>query len=220
MGIDAGEMALVHRVFRRAFDETPGLIDAVAPGDVSGAKAVGDHLELVLLVLHHHHLAEDELLWPKLIARAPAAEVGIHRLAAQHSAIAALVEDEHSARAVWLRVPDRASAARLIESVNRLSAAVNEHLDDEERDAVPLIEAHLRAEEWQEMLDRGAAFLTPRTIRRALVFGGLVLESADSPAQRQNFLAGVPPAPRMLLKLFATRALAAQRRKLTGAGSR
>ena len=100
-----------------------------------------------------------------------------------------------------------------------LGTVVGEHLDNEERDVVPLIEQHVSAQEWQEMLDRGAAFLTPRTVRRALVFGGLVLEAADSPRQRAQFLAGLPRGPRMLVTLFSARALAAQRRKLAGATS-
>jgi hypothetical protein len=75
---------------------------------------------------------------------------------------------------------------------------------------------NVSAQEWQEMLDRGAAFLTPRTFRRALVFGGLVLEAADSPQQRAQFLSGLPRGPRMLVTLLSGRALAAQRRKLAG----
>ncbi|HEY5840071.1 MAG TPA: hemerythrin domain-containing protein [Mycobacterium sp.] len=219
MTIDAGEMALVHRVFRRAFGELPGLIQRVAPGDVAGARAVGDHLELVILVLHHHHSAEDDLLWPKLYARVPAAAERVHQVATQHAKIAALVDDVDSARTAWMREPDRASAARLGDAVTALGTVVGEHLDNEERDVVPLIEQHVSAQEWQEMLDRGAAFLTPRTVRRALVFGGLVLEAADSPRQRAQFLAGLPRGPRMLVTLFSARALAAQRRKLAGATS-
>lgn len=216
MAIDAGEMALVHRVFRRAFGEIPGLIQRVAPGDVAGARTVGDHLELILLVLHHHHAAEDDLLWPKLYARAPAAAERIHQVATQHSHIAALVDDLDSARTAWVRAPDRESAGRLCGALTALGTAVGEHLDDEERDVVPLIEQNVSSEEWQQMLDRGAAFLTPRTVRRALVFGGLVLEAADSPRQRAQFLAGLPRGPRMLVTLFSARALAAQRRKLAG----
>ena len=217
MAIDAGEMALVHRVFRRMFGEIPSLIGSVGPGDVRRARSVGDHLELVILVLHHHHAAEDDLLWPKLCARAPAASKRIAHVAAQHGDIAALIDDVHSARATWEREPHPESTARLVDAVTVLGTAVGEHLDDEERDVVPLIEQYVSAEEWQEMLDRGAAFLTPRTVRRALVFGGLVLEAADSPRQRAQFLAGLPRGPRMLVNLFAARVLATQRRKLAGA---
>ena len=99
-----------------------------------------------------------------------------------------------------------------------LGTAVGEHLDDEERDVVPLIEQYVSAEEWQEMLDRGAAFLTPRTVRRALVFGGLVLEAADSPRQRAQFLAGLPRGPTDAGESLQLPARwPTQRRKLAGA---
>ena len=39
---------------------------------------------LLELVLHHHHTAEDELLWPALVARQPGLEVVTDELEAQH----------------------------------------------------------------------------------------------------------------------------------------
>jgi len=143
MGTDAGEMVLVHRVFRRAFDELPALITATAVGDLRRARAVGEQLNLVILVLHHHHAAEDEMLWPKLSARVPLAANRIHQLEEQHAVIAALVDGVQQARLDWMRVARPDAAVRLVDAVTNLGYAVVEHLDDEERDAVPLIEKHV-----------------------------------------------------------------------------
>jgi hemerythrin-like domain-containing protein len=214
MAIDAGEMVLVHRVFRRAFDELPALITGTAVGDIRRARAVADQLNLVIQVLHHHHAAEDEMLWPKLSARVPLAANRIHQLEEQHAVIAAMVDSVQRARLDWVRAARPDTAVRLVDVVINLGYAVGEHLDDEERDAVPLIEKHITEDEWQAMLKRGAAFLTPRTVRQALVFGGLVLEGAGSPAERVRFLAGVPAGPRILVRLFAARTLAAQRKRM------
>lgn len=216
MATDAAEMALVHRMFRRAFGELPGLIDAVEPGDVGHARAVGDHLELLTLVLHHHHSAEDELIWPALYARAPASAGQIRQMEDDHAEIARLDAVVESARDQWMRSADRDSAGRLIEAVTVLSNAVAQHLDDEERTAVPVIQRYLTGDEWQAVLKRGAAFLTPRTVRRALVIGGLTLEATQSQAERQRFLAGIPAGPRMLVRLFAARELAAHRQRVVG----
>ena len=216
MAIDAADMLLVHRVFRRGFGEVPALISSVAPGDRDRARAVSEHLELMSVILHHHHLAEDELVWPKLCDRAPDVADRIHLMEDQHSAITGLIDAMESARLDWMRSPDRDAADRLASTVTALSDAVTEHLDAEERDAVPAIERYISADEWQEMLERGAAFLTPRTVRRALVFGGMTLEATRSPAERQRFLDGLPLGPRMLLKAFASRTLAAHRRRLRG----
>lgn len=97
-----------------------------------------------------------------------------------------------------------------------MSNAVAHHLDAEERTAVPVIQQYLTGDEWQAVLKRGAAFLTPRTVRRALVIGGLTLEATQSQAERQRFLAGIPAGPRMLVRLFAVRELAAHRRRVVG----
>ncbi len=212
---DAGEMVLVHRVFRRAFGDLPALIAATPGGDTRRAGAVGDQLNLVIQVLHHHHAAEDELLWPQLCVRVPVAADRVRQLAEQHAVIAVLVDGVQRARLDWMRSANREAAIRLADAVTDLGHTIIEHLDDEERDALPLIERYVTEAEWQAALKRGAAFLTPRTVRHALVFGGMVLEAADSPSQREQFLAGVPVGPRMLVRFFAARTLAAQRRRMS-----
>ena len=62
MSIDAVDMMVVHRVFRREFQDMPGLIAAVAAGDTARAKVVGDHVKFMVDALHRHHAAEDELV--------------------------------------------------------------------------------------------------------------------------------------------------------------
>ena len=70
MPVNALDMLLVHRVFRRELGELAWLIDSVQPGDNSRARIVGRHLKLMTDALHHHHMAEDELVWPIVSARA------------------------------------------------------------------------------------------------------------------------------------------------------
>jgi len=65
---DTSEMYLVHAVFRREFALLPGLVRAVAAGDVERAGIVADHAELLTVLLHEHHSAEDAMLWPRLLA--------------------------------------------------------------------------------------------------------------------------------------------------------
>ncbi len=106
----------------------------------------------------------------------------------------------------------------MIGVLNELSADVDAHLNDEEQHIVPLINAHITADEWQECLDRGAAFLTPRNVRFALAFGGFVLEDAST-EEGQRFIAGLPLPPRVLLQLFGHRIFAAYRTRLYGSPS-
>ena len=70
-GIDTREMVVVHTAFRREIGAAPGLVRGVAAGDRARAHVVGDHVGLLLEMLHHHHVGEDDLLWPKLLERVP-----------------------------------------------------------------------------------------------------------------------------------------------------
>src|ERR1700742_1672807 len=71
MPCDAGDMFVIHRVFRREFADLPALIAAVPAGDAERAAIVGDHVKFIVAALHHHHAAEDDLAWPRLQSRAP-----------------------------------------------------------------------------------------------------------------------------------------------------
>src|ERR687885_1972473 len=88
-GIDTREMVVVHTAFRRELGAAPELVRGVAAGDRARAQVVGDHVQLLLDMLHHHHVGEDELLWPKLLERVPEELVPVvHLMEGQHELIA------------------------------------------------------------------------------------------------------------------------------------
>ena len=86
------------------------------------------------------------------------------------------------------------------------------HLDDEERDVVPLIEDCITAPEWKKVTVRGASFLRAHP-RLGLVFAGCVLEGV-SDEDKHRFLAGVPSAARMMWQLVGTRTYEGYRARL------
>jgi iron-sulfur cluster repair protein YtfE (RIC family) len=214
MALDATDMMLVHRAFRREFANIPGLIAGVPSGDTKRAKIVADHLQFIIDGLHHHHAAEDELAWPVLIARLPERRDEIARMAEQHEDIAAAITRVQSDKAEWMNAVDGPTSQRLQTSVAELARLLVEHLDEEERVAVPIIEEHMTQAEWKAATDRGASFLSSRPVM-GIVLGGLLLDYAD-PGERRSFLAGVPVPQRMLLKLLSARMAASYRRKLYG----
>ena len=68
--IDVRDMAIVHRTFRAAYDESARLVRANPT--VPGARGVPRRPHrLRARVLHHHHESEDELLYPLLVERVP-----------------------------------------------------------------------------------------------------------------------------------------------------
>jgi hypothetical protein len=73
-------MAVVHRLFRSELSWAGRLIGVVEPGQRARVNQVAGHLANVLAALHHHHMAEDERLWPILHARIPLRSNDIQRM--------------------------------------------------------------------------------------------------------------------------------------------
>ena len=216
MPTDAGDMFVIHRVFRREFAGLPVLIAAVPAGDTRRATVVGDHVKFIVAALHHHHVAEDDLVWPKIESRAPASTPDVARMVDEHAEISAVVERLESMLADWTGSADASLTQQLSTAAGDLSAVVDRHLDDEERNAVPLIEEHLTPQEWTAALKQAASFISLRNLRLGVVLGGLVLDEA-SPRERQKILSDAPIPQRIVVQLFGVRSAASYRRRLHGA---
>lgn len=215
MACDPFQMALIHQAFRTQFRELPGLISAVAANDAARAKRVGSHLANMIDVLHHHHAAEDDVLWPPLVERAPDHAEDIRRAVDEHDGVSAAIDRVIALRTSWLTESNSALTVQLADAVEELSATLSHHLDNEEQTIVPLIEQWITAGEWQKFIDRGGAYVKPANLQFALAFAGFVLNESTSD-ERQRFIASVPFAPRILLQLLGGRALMAYQRKAYG----
>lgn len=215
MPTDAFDMAVAHRVFRNELHNILGLVRDVEFADTVRSAAVGAHLELILAALHHHHAAEDELLWPKLRARAPACAEAIARMQHAHRDISDADARIKSILASWARSADARLARQLAEAVADLSERLDEHLADEERNIVPLINQHITAEEWQQCAARGTEFISRKNLRLGLVLGGLTFDAASADEARR-ILAHVPLPQRVLIRLLARRSLLRYRADLYG----
>jgi hemerythrin-like domain-containing protein len=199
---------LVHRVFRREFRILPALIRAVPPGDTARAETIGSHLANVAGALHHHHEAEDELLWPVMLDRVGLRADLVHRMEAQHERLAGLLTRIDDLTARW-----RAHAAadvrdELADVLAQASGALDEHLGDEERELLPLVSEHVTPAEWNALNERGREAIPKNKL--ALVFVGAILEEA-SPRERKMFLAQLPGPARLLWRLFGPRIYAKSR---------
>jgi iron-sulfur cluster repair protein YtfE (RIC family) len=215
MPTDAFDMAIAHQAFRNELHNAPGLVRDVEADDTARAAVVGAHLEFIVAALHHHHAAEDDLIWPKLQARAPASAEDITRMQQAHRGIADADAKVKSILASWVTSADARLAQQLVEAVEDLSARVDEHLADEERNIVPLINQHITPEEWQKCVARGAEFISRKNLRPGLVLGGLALD-ASSADEARRILANTPLPQRILIRLLARRTLARYRANLYG----
>lgn len=198
---DTHEMVIVHRVFRREFGLAPHMVAAVAGGDVAQAQAVTAHLTEMGAMLHHHHTGEDELVWPRLHERTELDRELLARMEQQHEAVGALLRRADDLLPRWGASTDIALRDELADVLARLSQQLDAHLDEEEREVLPLIAQHMTVEEWGELGKRGmAAIAKPRM----LVILGHILEDA-SPEERATFMLKAPPPARVLFKLVGRR---------------
>ncbi|MFH8775645.1 nitroreductase family deazaflavin-dependent oxidoreductase [Streptomyces sp. NPDC017958] len=125
-------MRLVHDMFRRELDL---IRKEMAAGDGTG---LGAQLRVNCLTLcaglHNHHTGEDTALFPFLAGRHPHLAPTLERLEQEHGRIADLVEQLR--RAVSGEHPDPAAARA---EVDRLTAALEAHLDYEEKQLAPAL---------------------------------------------------------------------------------
>lgn len=215
---DTWDMIVVHRVFRREFRMAPALVRAVAPGDTTRAGILAEHLGSLTLGLDHHHTVEDELLWPLMLARASMHADLINRMEAQHERLHAPLAQIVELLPRWRARALAADRDELADVLAQASVALDEHLADEERQMLPLIEQHITPAEWRAVGERGKAVI-PKG-RTALVFLGTILEEA-TPEEKKRFLAELPAPARLLWRLTGERVYRKARDRVRlGQGSR
>lgn len=197
------QMKVIHQALTREFALFPGLVAAVAAGDTARAGLVADHLALILGMLHEHHEAEDELLWPVLRARVPLEAELIDRMEAQHQLIAALVDAVESTLPRWRESAGFPERADLVHHLADLDKVLGEHLALEESEVLPLIHEHLTVAEWLAP-QRHAMTHGPSGLKVKLLLAGVVLEGA-SPREQAWFLGEMPPPARVMWRFLGAK---------------
>jgi hemerythrin-like domain-containing protein len=206
------EMVVVHRVFRREFGALPALVRAVPAGDVARAAVVLAHLRELARSLHHHHTAEDELVWPLLLDRVDLDRPLVLRMEEQHERVADLLERADVQAGAFAAAASPVAGETLAATLTQLATALEEHLGDEEREVLPLVERHLTVAEWDAVGERARASL-PKD--RLLIQLGAILEGC-SPQEARRFLGMLPLPARLAWRLAGRRAYRAERARVYG----
>jgi len=60
--INVRDMAIIHRTFRKAYDESARLVRTARAAPPDRATFLADHIDFAIAALHIHHEGEDELL--------------------------------------------------------------------------------------------------------------------------------------------------------------
>lgn len=152
---DTNDMLAVHQVFRDAFGCAPQLVGSVCGERNERTDAVATYYANLLAFLHAHHEGEDELVWPKLLERAPEQAETVRRIAAQHEGVTVSLAEAEQRLAAWTADPDIDHGAALAASLASLGSELVAHLDEEERRILPLAAEHMTVAEWAELPGHG-----------------------------------------------------------------
>lgn len=199
--IDVRDMAIVHRTFRKAYDESAQLVRAAPTPSPWRVTFLADHIDVAILALHIHHEGEDELLYPKLIERVPEQAPMTEQVEHEHQVIATALDAASAACATWRQRPSAETGEALAAALDHLNEVVQPHLDDEEQKVVPLAAVTLTQQEWDAMGKRGMSSI-PRN-KRAIA-AGMMLEPLNA-ADRAYMMKHVPAPLRMLFPIMIER---------------
>ncbi|MFJ8004024.1 hemerythrin domain-containing protein [Streptomyces fagopyri] len=208
---DVRDMYMVHTMLRREFRLLPQLIRDVEPGDVKRAEVVAAHAELVCRLLHLHHEGEDMILWPLLLERGGDKTAAIvPAMEEQHSAIHQAYDKVTSLLPTW-RTTARGAEA-LASVMERLLSTLEEHLDLEEKEILPLAAEYITAAEWKRLGEHGLANSPKKTL--PLAFGMTMYEA--EPEVVRAVLAEAPLPARLIIPVIGPRLYAAHARRVHG----
>jgi hypothetical protein len=200
--IEVRDMRIIHETFRRAYEEAARLIRDNPTPSPPRVTFMADHVDFGLTMLHHHHEGEDEILYPLLVERAPDHAARTEQIDQEHQAVKGAIDAARAACAKWRAAPTSESAEALATSLDQVNAALLPHLDNEEREIVPLAAVTVTQEEWNAMAKHGIASIPNN---KKLIAFGMILEPLN-PTDRAYMLSNVPPPVKVLYRLTGKRA--------------
>jgi hypothetical protein len=196
---DPWEMALIHSLIRRGFEQAREAV--LAPGAAARADAVAAYVGFHLDGLEAHHSSEDELIWPVLHERASMSGALIRRMEEQHAGLHDALDTTRRELTAWEVAPTAERSGALATALGTVVDRLAEHLAEEERDVVPLIAAHITQAEWDGMGKVAFSKFTPQ--QRLIAMGEML--AAASPTEAARMLAGLPAPIKVIWRLVGRR---------------
>jgi hemerythrin-like domain-containing protein len=195
--IDVRDMAIVHRTFRNAYDESARLVRAAPTPSQARVTFLADHIDFAIAMLHVHHDGEDELLYPKLIERVPDQAPMTEQVEHEHQLIKTALDAASGACTAWRQRSSAETGEALAAALDQLNVVTRRHLDDEEQKVVPLAAVTLTQQEWDALGKHGVAQI-PRN-KRGIAFG-MILDPLSE--DDRGYMMRVLPAPVRMLSPF------------------
>jgi hemerythrin-like domain-containing protein len=200
--IEVRDMRIIHETFRRAYEESAQLIRANPTPSPARVTFLADHVDFGLNMLHHHHEGEDEILYPLLVQRVPDHAARTEQIDHEHQAVKGAIEAAQTACSRWRTAPGAETADTLAASLDEVNAELLPHLDNEEREIVPLAAVTVTQKEWDSLAKHGIASVPGN--KRMIAFG-MILEPLN-PTDQAYMLSHLPPPVKVLYHLVGKRA--------------
>ncbi|WP_395695343.1 hemerythrin domain-containing protein [Nocardioides sp.] len=150
--IDMQTMYLMHHGFRRDLDAFAAAVRATPADDRRAWRALADRWELFAAVLHKHHTAEDEHIWPALTALGAPEDVAVlEAMEAEHGEIDPLLDSCAAGLRRLAERTDEDARAALVVRVCAARESLRRHLAHEETEAIAIVQRLVTVERWHEL---------------------------------------------------------------------
>lgn len=197
MSIDTRMNGVIHAALKRDLARIALL--TAEPDELSDVRlrAIGEHTVWLMDTLHHHHVTEDERLFPLIREGNPDAGALLDAMVAEHDAIAAAVTTlEAAGRAA--EAGEEGAATRLHEGVAGLRRVLDPHLEHEEHSLSPIVPHSVTEEQWAAFEKSNTAGMKPPQMAFQ---GHWMLDNLDAGGQAV-VKSVVPAVPRFVMLTF------------------
>jgi Hemerythrin HHE cation binding domain len=186
---------VLHQLVRRELRLLGDLAAWAPTDDATRITELSRHAELIGAVVLHHHATEREAVWPALRRTAPATpelQAALDDWTARCARIDHMLRDVATAARQWGVAMTESARDTFAMACRAVADAVDAQTAAEERALLPLLGAHLRAEDWAAIAASSRCDLSARD---QLMVLGLALEDACA-ADRARVLEGLPRSVR------------------------
>ena len=173
---DLTDYRVIHRSLRVAPRRLAAALDGFAAADERHGAAVDRYWAGYAGEVLAHHTIEDDILFPALVERVPAAAEHLGRVDGDHHLLDELMAESAAAIGRLRTALSTTVAADAATTVRALADHMDAHLDFEDDALVPLFGSHFDAEEYERLgaqarrslgLGRQAAFTVPFVVHWA-----------------------------------------------------
>ncbi|MEZ5185495.1 MAG: hemerythrin domain-containing protein [Candidatus Nanopelagicales bacterium] len=121
------------------------------------------HATWVLDVLHHHHVGEDEGVWPLVLSKRPDLQPLMDQMETEHDELATASDRLRQALSRYAADGSEPARQAVVAAVQDMMSATLSHLEHEERETMPLVLDTLDAGDWK--------YLEKNHFRKGVAFG-------------------------------------------------